>query len=221
VAGAPDDPFDDPSNWRASLVDGGSPGTDGNFVAPSADFDGDGLVSGRDFLIWQRNVGGSGGSLATGDSDLDGNVDATDLGVWQEQYGSAGAPATAHAVLSYSTAVESAAVAISADATYEPDEVSEFWLSAPDPFEHLDSNWYSSDVEHSARRQARLLQNYDEAFASFACAPWDRPHQDGNGALARRAADSSTYDERTKQVDQEISGTLIHTRLTMGVVERV
>jgi hypothetical protein len=53
-----------------------------------ADFDADGDVDGRDFLIWQRGFG----LIATatpgdGDANGDGNVDATDLVLWQEQYG--------------------------------------------------------------------------------------------------------------------------------------
>ncbi len=69
----------------------GSPGsinlasiTGNQFVTvpvPSADFDGDGDVDGRDFLAWQR-----------GEGDADGNsiVDATDLMIWQNQYGMEG-----------------------------------------------------------------------------------------------------------------------------------
>ena len=55
-------------------------------IAENADFDGDGDVDGRDFLIWQRGFG-SAGSLATGDANNDGNVDADDLAIWQTQYG--------------------------------------------------------------------------------------------------------------------------------------
>ncbi len=54
---------------------------------PSADFDGDGDVDGRDFLTWQRGFG-MGNSLATGDADGNGTVNAADLAIWQEQYGS-------------------------------------------------------------------------------------------------------------------------------------
>ncbi|MDZ4658253.1 MAG: hypothetical protein SH868_11805 [Bythopirellula sp.] len=48
---------------------------------PSGDFDGDGDVDGRDFLVWQRN-----------------NGNATDLALWQEQYGAGGALAASFAV---------------------------------------------------------------------------------------------------------------------------
>lgn len=41
---------------------------------PTADFDGDGDVDGRDFLVWQRN-----------------NGNAADLALWREQYGAGGA----------------------------------------------------------------------------------------------------------------------------------
>lgn len=57
--------------------------------AGNADFDGDDLVAGDDFLTWQRGFGIDDGTatLADGDADGDGNVTAADLGLWQNQYG--------------------------------------------------------------------------------------------------------------------------------------
>jgi hypothetical protein len=52
---------------------------------PSADFDSDGDVDGRDLLAWQRNFGSTGG----GDANYDGTVDADDLAVWEMQFGTA------------------------------------------------------------------------------------------------------------------------------------
>ena len=63
-------------------------------AAPNADFDGDSIVTGLDFLIWQRN-NGEPGTLATGDANGDGLVDAADLAVWQAQYGTSPITATA------------------------------------------------------------------------------------------------------------------------------
>ncbi|MBX3427195.1 MAG: PQQ-dependent sugar dehydrogenase [Pirellulales bacterium] len=59
----------------------------------TADFDGDGAVDGRDFLIWQRNAGAAGG-LAQGDADGDGRIGAADLGFWNQQYAPAASSAT-------------------------------------------------------------------------------------------------------------------------------
>jgi hypothetical protein len=56
---------------------------------PSADFDGDGDIDGRDFLIWQRGFGATNATPSQGDANADGNVDATDLTVWQDQYAAA------------------------------------------------------------------------------------------------------------------------------------
>jgi hypothetical protein len=61
-------------------------------IAEDADFDADGDVDGRDFLIWQRGFSGV-GALATGDANADGDVDADDLAIWQNQYGSVPEPA--------------------------------------------------------------------------------------------------------------------------------
>ncbi|MDZ4659283.1 MAG: Ig-like domain-containing protein [Bythopirellula sp.] len=56
-------------------------------VGNSADFNGDGGVSGRDFLAWQRGYGISGGAtLADGDANGDLIVDGLDLAIWQDQY---------------------------------------------------------------------------------------------------------------------------------------
>jgi hypothetical protein len=55
----------------------------------SADFDGDGDVDGRDFLLWQRGYGITAPNAvkADGDADNDTDVDGVDLEVWQDQYG--------------------------------------------------------------------------------------------------------------------------------------
>ena len=55
---------------------------------PSADFDIDDDVDGRDFLSWQGGFGTLGGaSKGQGDANDDGNVDAADLAIWQTQFG--------------------------------------------------------------------------------------------------------------------------------------
>jgi hypothetical protein len=56
-------------------------------IIEDADFDGDGDVDGRDFLIWQRGFGlTEQEDNALGDANGDGNVDAGDLEIWQTQY---------------------------------------------------------------------------------------------------------------------------------------
>ena len=57
--------------------------------AESADFDGDGVISGLDFLAWQRGAGtvAPNGTQNLGDADFDRNVDGNDLAVWEVQYG--------------------------------------------------------------------------------------------------------------------------------------
>jgi hypothetical protein len=86
------DPFADPSissSWRASYYRGGSPGTSGEGPSIQGDFDGDGDVDGRDFLIWQRGFGTVQltASAADGDADADRDVDGADLTVWRNNYG--------------------------------------------------------------------------------------------------------------------------------------
>ena len=72
--------------------DGAAGGTAMFYVAQqlpnaSADFNGDGKVSGQDFLIWQANFPMmSGSTLATGDADGDGKTAGRDFLIWQERY---------------------------------------------------------------------------------------------------------------------------------------
>lgn len=60
-------------------------------LAESADFNGDGEISGDDFLAWQRGFGtvAPNGTHSLGDADFDRNVDGDDLAVWEAQYGGA------------------------------------------------------------------------------------------------------------------------------------
>jgi hypothetical protein len=77
----------------------------------SADFDGDGDVDGRDFLIWQRGFSLS--ETATrgdGDANGDGNVDADDLAVWQNQYANMPELATANITVPEPSALSMAAI---------------------------------------------------------------------------------------------------------------
>ncbi len=73
-------------NWLAG-TDGWNP-IIAEPMDPSADFDGDGDIDGRDFLVWQRGFGMNGQSdNSTGDANFDGVVNELDLVVWHEQYG--------------------------------------------------------------------------------------------------------------------------------------
>lgn len=57
-----------------------------NDAAPrSADFNGDGVIDGNDFLVWQREFGQLHPLHADGNGD--GVVDADDLALWKEQFG--------------------------------------------------------------------------------------------------------------------------------------
>ncbi|TWU24621.1 sialidase family protein [Bythopirellula polymerisocia] len=56
-------------------------------ILASAEFDGDGIIDGRDFLVWQRGFGIPNAQKADGDANNDMFVDGADLGVWQAQFG--------------------------------------------------------------------------------------------------------------------------------------
>lgn len=58
----------------------------------NADFNGDNIVDGADFLIWQAGFG-TGNSLATGDANGDLAVNDLDLGIFKTQFGTDPTPA--------------------------------------------------------------------------------------------------------------------------------
>ena len=64
-----------------------------------ADFDGNGVVDGADFLTWQRGFGLSAQpDKSTGDADGDGNVNDADLAIWNTQFGTTITPPAVGAV---------------------------------------------------------------------------------------------------------------------------
>lgn len=91
--------YDSTSPGTMTFLDGayqdnGAPiiaGDDGSLVAESADFNGDSIVDGADFLIWQQGFGAAGtGTPSTGDANEDLDINAADLAVWQSQFGGPG-----------------------------------------------------------------------------------------------------------------------------------
>jgi hypothetical protein len=76
----------DPANWRASRMTGGSPGWDGGPV-DLGDYDRDGDVDGNDMLLWQRQLGTKTPALLGADGSGNLVVDAADLGVWSSHFG--------------------------------------------------------------------------------------------------------------------------------------
>ena len=63
-----------------------------------ADFDGDGVVDGADFLTWQQNFGVAGATNQQGDADGNMTVDAADLAAWQTNFGGGAATVSVAAV---------------------------------------------------------------------------------------------------------------------------
>lgn len=102
----------------------------GNF---HGDFDLDGDIDGRDFLIWQRGFGAAGVNRASGDATGDGDVDGNDLAVWQVTYGPPRPPARiVDFVLADDAAIvlqstEVAAVALSSTAMSDVDAAFDDW----------------------------------------------------------------------------------------------
>jgi len=69
----------------------------------AADFNGDGIIDGLDFLIWQRGFGkGPNANKSDGDANNDGFVNSADLAEWETGFGS-GTPSTVAALSSSTT----------------------------------------------------------------------------------------------------------------------
>jgi chitodextrinase len=68
-------------------------------AAALPDFDGNGIVAGGDFLVWQRGHG-SGTTFAEGDANGDMAVDGLDRSIWQNNFGSTVVAAAAESVTS-------------------------------------------------------------------------------------------------------------------------
>jgi len=66
---------------RAVVGIGDSPDLDRD-----SDFDASGLVTGEDFLTWQRGSGGA-GTQSEGDADFSGFIDGDDFDIWEDQFG--------------------------------------------------------------------------------------------------------------------------------------
>jgi hypothetical protein len=85
---------------------------------PSADFNGDDMVDGADFLIWQRGVGSTSQTTnANGDADRNGTVNGLDLQVWRGAFGGPGAAGAIGAVPEPATALLAALGVVAAMAT--------------------------------------------------------------------------------------------------------
>jgi hypothetical protein len=82
-----------------------------------ADFNGDGLVDGADFLVWQQNLGiAEGATNEQGDADGNAAVNDLDLAAWQTNFGAGSTPPPISAIPEPAAATL-AAIALLAGAT--------------------------------------------------------------------------------------------------------
>jgi hypothetical protein len=81
------DPYDDPSNWRASLEHGGSPGESGEAERIPGDYDDSGEVDDLDYIKWRSQYGMTVDPFTESDGNGDGVVDAMDYTVWRNNFG--------------------------------------------------------------------------------------------------------------------------------------
>jgi hypothetical protein len=97
----------------------------------SADFNGDGVVDGADFLQWQRGSGKTiGATHQEGDANRDGAVDATDLELWKASFSAPPADGTVAAIPEPATALMSAIAGLVIAARLRPKNL---WEGSPTP----------------------------------------------------------------------------------------
>lgn len=101
------DPYDTASNWRASLVAGGSPGASGDPTPLAGDYDASGAVDQLDYDKWRADFGLTVAAGTGADGSGNGVVDTADYAVWRDHLG-ATQPAAGGGAL-YVAAVESTA----------------------------------------------------------------------------------------------------------------
>jgi hypothetical protein len=156
----------------------------------NGDYDGDGDVDGRDFLVWQRNFGASAVPAGSGaDGDGSGTVDAGDLDTWGENYGSSPvaavtSPATADTTVTWAGVIplslSSALDSESADVAILQDDV-EWLFESACPWEeslpsvllqrqmHTSTDELPASIARCREMQSLFMEPaFDQALESFA-----------------------------------------------------
>jgi hypothetical protein len=83
-------------------------------MGPTADFNEDGNVDGRDFLTWQRNMGttSTATTFAKGDANFNGTINSADLTVFNGQFGAVAAATSSIGIVPEPAAATLAAAAL-------------------------------------------------------------------------------------------------------------
>jgi Big-like domain-containing protein len=138
-------------------------------VQPSADFNSDGVTSGTDFLIWQRNFGTLSGAARTdGDSNSDGDVDSQDLYFWQIARGTSAVAATSAMV-----AVQPIAISVAPSVATERALLSTSASSPPAKGQHPPAIPYfielpsNSSISKNDNAASQALQSWTPGFSSL------------------------------------------------------
>lgn len=106
------DPYDNPANWRASLLIGGSPGKSGDPTPIAGDYDASGAVDQLDYDKWRADFGLSVIPGSGADGNASGVVDAADYSVWRDNLGATQPAAAAGGGAMFAATGEPAAVEI-------------------------------------------------------------------------------------------------------------
>jgi hypothetical protein len=147
-------------------------------AAPPADFTGDLVVDGSDFLRWQQNVGAAGATQQQGDATGDGLVNSADLSEWKTQFGTGGSVSAAATPASASARAASPAMAFSAaPATDEPlaePAIEPAAPQSPAPLAGLGTprgQQGKSATEAKAAARAARSAAWDELYSRLAARP--------------------------------------------------
>ncbi len=184
-----------------------------DFFAPdNADFDGSGVVDGRDYIVWRNTQGASGAPGILGDADHNGLVNSADYAIWRAQFGTSPGAGSGTAVVETGSAAalalnDSASGPLVATAAAEPSSGDGTILTTRDAvFAALASG--NKKEQNSARSASSTLRrrpapnafhgNWESLLSILADCKTDQGKSEGTASSAERqpatAAEPGVWD---------------------------
>jgi hypothetical protein len=177
--------------------------------APIGDYDGDHMVSGHDFLVWQQQLGSPATPSGSGaDGNYDGLVNASDLAVWRGKFGTAypaAAPLSATALSASAASLDAAYTALAAydeiTSQNENPPPSKGW-EQPSTGDPMSPERRAVAVCEAMRGGITPEPNSSELYVHSSLTPWpDITAANGDDQHQLLPSDDSTSNDRTSEVD--------------------
>ena len=201
--GAPNDP----TNWRASLASGGSPGTDGvSHQSLPGDYDGSGVVDQTDRGVWVSSFGISVAPYTSADGNGNGVIDAADYTVWRDHLGSSSPGGAAGVAVNFGSTASVARLeddSVGRPAAIDPRLVDELFADSIAQFSSGGAAMTSGQALVS--RSTRVLADHDDAVDALLLGlpevAWRPGQVPGYGAkLPERSTDSDEQQDHATEL---------------------